>query len=65
MQGRSILVSIANAMLQTRMSWRKMDAQLLKKVEELTLYVLDLKRENAKQQQEIDKLMKQQSKKEN
>lgn len=35
-----------------------MDAKLLKKVEELTLYVLALKKENDKQQQLIDALTK-------
>ena len=37
---------------------KKMDATLLQKVEELTLYVLQLKKENEKQQQEIEGLVK-------
>lgn len=35
----------------------KMDAKLLQKIEELTLYVLELKQENEQQQQQITKLM--------
>ena len=34
----------------------EMDVKLLEKIEELTLYVLELKKENHQQQQEIDKL---------
>ena len=37
---------------------KKMDATLLQKVEELTLYVLQLKKENEEQQQEIEGLVK-------
>jgi len=33
-----------------------MDAKLLEKIEELTLYVIDLKKENEQQQKEINKL---------
>jgi hypothetical protein len=40
----------------------KMDATLLQKVEELTLYVLQLKKENEKQQQEIEGLVKERCK---
>jgi trimeric autotransporter adhesin len=34
----------------------EMDSKLLEKIEELTLYVLELKKENQEQQKEIDKL---------
>ena len=37
----------------------KMDALLLQKIEELSLYVLELKKENQKQEKEISKLLKQ------
>lgn len=36
----------------------EMNAKLLGKIEELTLYVIELKKENEKQQAEIDKLKK-------
>jgi len=35
-----------------------MDAKLLEKIEELTLYVIELKKENTRQQEEIEKLKK-------
>ena len=37
----------------------EMNAKLLKKIEELTLYVIELKKDSEKQQQDIDKLKNQ------
>ncbi|MFI5141765.1 MAG: hypothetical protein ACHQII_05365 [Bacteroidia bacterium] len=52
-------VPSANEVSNSGIDMATMDATLLKKIEELTLYMIELKKENVEQQQELNELKKQ------
>ena len=52
-------VPSANDIAISGINVAELDAKLLEKIEELTLYVLELKKENQQQQEEINKLKSQ------